>query len=218
MYKVICSDCGKEAEVPFRPTRGRPVYCRECFQKRRLPRHVKHIQEPSTWGRIIKWIVALCVIGFIIFFVISKFTVNEREVEMEVFKLINEKRSGYGLLQLQWDSDVAAVARSHSQNMAEHHFFAHENPQDEGPDQRLAKNGIIFNMAGEVIHQQDRFYLWISFIPIPKTQDQIAGGAVDGWMNSPPHRGILLDSSLTRIGVGVWSWGTTYYFTADLIG
>jgi CxxC-x17-CxxC domain-containing protein len=48
MYKVICADCGKETEVPFRPIYGRPVYCEECYQKRRLPRHVEPIQEPST--------------------------------------------------------------------------------------------------------------------------------------------------------------------------
>ena len=35
MYKITCSDCGKEAEVPFKPTEGRPVYCKECFQKHR---------------------------------------------------------------------------------------------------------------------------------------------------------------------------------------
>lgn len=35
MFKAICSDCGKECEVPFEPTEGRPVYCRECFQKHR---------------------------------------------------------------------------------------------------------------------------------------------------------------------------------------
>lgn len=35
MYKVTCSDCGKETEVPFKPTEGRPVYCRECFEKHR---------------------------------------------------------------------------------------------------------------------------------------------------------------------------------------
>lgn len=33
MYKAVCSDCGKEIEVPFRPMKGRPVYCRECYQK-----------------------------------------------------------------------------------------------------------------------------------------------------------------------------------------
>ncbi|AGF97695.1 MULTISPECIES: CxxC-x17-CxxC domain-containing protein [Methanosarcina] len=36
MHKVICSDCGVETEVPFKPTEGRPVYCREC-----LPNHRK---------------------------------------------------------------------------------------------------------------------------------------------------------------------------------
>jgi len=35
MYKITCSDCGKEAEVPFKPTEGRPVYCQECFRKHR---------------------------------------------------------------------------------------------------------------------------------------------------------------------------------------
>ena len=38
MHKSICADCGKECEVPFRPTRDRPVYCRECLNKRRPPR------------------------------------------------------------------------------------------------------------------------------------------------------------------------------------
>jgi len=33
MHKIKCSDCGADAEVPFKPTEGRPVYCRECFQK-----------------------------------------------------------------------------------------------------------------------------------------------------------------------------------------
>jgi CxxC-x17-CxxC domain-containing protein len=35
MYKVTCAECGKETEVPFKPDGTRPVYCRECFQKRR---------------------------------------------------------------------------------------------------------------------------------------------------------------------------------------
>ncbi len=38
MHKAVCSDCGKECEVPFKPTEGRPIYCRDCFQKHRPPR------------------------------------------------------------------------------------------------------------------------------------------------------------------------------------
>ena len=32
---AVCSQCGKETTVPFRPTQGRPVYCKECFQQRK---------------------------------------------------------------------------------------------------------------------------------------------------------------------------------------
>jgi len=38
MHKVTCSDCGKETEVPFKPSGDRPVYCKDCYQKHRPPR------------------------------------------------------------------------------------------------------------------------------------------------------------------------------------
>ena len=39
MHEAICADCGKDCEVPFKPTQSRPVYCRDCFEKRRRPRY-----------------------------------------------------------------------------------------------------------------------------------------------------------------------------------
>ena len=38
MHKVTCSDCGNECEVPFKPTEGRPVYCKDCFSKHKPKR------------------------------------------------------------------------------------------------------------------------------------------------------------------------------------
>ncbi|NLE26614.1 MAG: zinc-binding protein [Clostridiaceae bacterium] len=35
MYDVVCDGCGKPTQVPFQPTEGRPVYCRDCFESRR---------------------------------------------------------------------------------------------------------------------------------------------------------------------------------------
>ena len=32
MFKATCSNCGKECEVPFKPTGSKPVYCRDCFR------------------------------------------------------------------------------------------------------------------------------------------------------------------------------------------
>jgi CxxC-x17-CxxC domain-containing protein len=35
LYKAVCADCGKECEVPFKPTAGKDVYCRECYAMRK---------------------------------------------------------------------------------------------------------------------------------------------------------------------------------------
>lgn len=32
MYPAICAECGKETEVPFKPSDDRPVYCRDCYR------------------------------------------------------------------------------------------------------------------------------------------------------------------------------------------
>ena len=31
--RTTCSECAAETTVPFKPTQGRPVLCRSCFQK-----------------------------------------------------------------------------------------------------------------------------------------------------------------------------------------
>jgi len=36
-FAAICGECGKEAQLPFKPRGDRPVYCSDCFSKRRTP-------------------------------------------------------------------------------------------------------------------------------------------------------------------------------------
>jgi len=35
MHKATCSECKNECEVPFKPTEGKSVYCKECYMKRK---------------------------------------------------------------------------------------------------------------------------------------------------------------------------------------
>jgi len=35
MFSATCSNCGREALVPFRPSGSKPVYCSDCFTARR---------------------------------------------------------------------------------------------------------------------------------------------------------------------------------------
>ena len=39
MHKAVCSECGQECEVPFKPTEGKPVYCRSCYAKHKPQRY-----------------------------------------------------------------------------------------------------------------------------------------------------------------------------------
>jgi CxxC-x17-CxxC domain-containing protein len=34
-HAATCAECGEETQVPFKPRGDKPVYCRDCYQKRR---------------------------------------------------------------------------------------------------------------------------------------------------------------------------------------
>ncbi len=36
MYTAICADCKKECSIPFKPSGDRPVYCKDCFSRRKV--------------------------------------------------------------------------------------------------------------------------------------------------------------------------------------
>ncbi len=35
MFEIKCTECGNSATVPFKPTAGKPVYCKSCYSKSR---------------------------------------------------------------------------------------------------------------------------------------------------------------------------------------
>jgi CxxC-x17-CxxC domain-containing protein len=35
--RTVCSECGIETTVPFKPTQGRPVLCRQCYKNKTAP-------------------------------------------------------------------------------------------------------------------------------------------------------------------------------------
>ena len=34
MFHAVCDECGKDCEVPFRPSGDKPIYCSDCFEKK----------------------------------------------------------------------------------------------------------------------------------------------------------------------------------------
>jgi CxxC-x17-CxxC domain-containing protein len=45
MHRATCADCKKECELPFKPSGDRPVYCKECFLRRRTSNTLKVITD-----------------------------------------------------------------------------------------------------------------------------------------------------------------------------
>lgn len=45
MHQAICDDCGKECQVPFKPSGDKPIYCSDCFGK-----HGGGASRPNKFG------------------------------------------------------------------------------------------------------------------------------------------------------------------------
>jgi len=34
MYEAVCDECGQKCEVPFKPSKDKPIFCSTCFSKK----------------------------------------------------------------------------------------------------------------------------------------------------------------------------------------
>lgn len=50
--RINCSRCGEETTVPFKPTQGRPVLCRSCFQQQKSPQASAPIAAPLPEAKL----------------------------------------------------------------------------------------------------------------------------------------------------------------------
>jgi uncharacterized protein YkwD len=105
--------------------------------------------------------------------------------EGQVLALVNVQRAAAGCGALTADPALAALARAHSADMRDRHFFDHVNPDGLDPFQRAAKAGIVAHAENIAYGQPD------------------PAAVMDAWMNSPGHRANILNCDLTRLGVGV---------------
>src|SRR5438552_18830445 len=114
------------------------------------------------------------------------------DIEKAVFALTNEQRAKHGVPALEFDADLTATARGHSQDMLNRRFFSHENPDGEGSDDRIARHcRRLIGETGENV--------WMSSGRIP----QLATEIVETWMERPGHRRNILAIEFTHLGVGV---------------
>lgn len=119
----------------------------------------------------------------------TNFTVDEK-AEEEMLVLVNKERVSRGLAALVLDGKLRDVARSHSKDMFERGYFSHYTPEGLSPFDRMAKEDVSFNFAGENLALAPSVFL-----------------AMQGLMQSQGHRANILSANFDRVGIGAIDGG-----------
>lgn len=106
--------------------------------------------------------------------------------ELEVFNLINQKRTAAGLSKLKIDDEVQNVARIKAKDMVDNNYFSHNSPTYSTPFNMLKSFKVSYKTAGENI-----------------AGNSSNSKAVEAWMNSEGHKANILNSNYNYTGVGV---------------
>ncbi|WP_018931785.1 CAP domain-containing protein [Gracilibacillus lacisalsi] len=107
-------------------------------------------------------------------------------VIQKVVELTNQARSENGADSLKFDHELANVAQTKSEDMAERDYFSHTSPQYGSPFDMLQEFGVDYTKASENI----------------AAGQESAEEVVQAWLDSEGHRKNLLDPEVTHIGVG----------------
>jgi uncharacterized protein YkwD len=114
------------------------------------------------------------------------------QAEQEMVKLLNADRTSAGLVPVQVDSRLMAIARARSTDMATKHYFSHTQPDGRNVFDILTAQKITWYGAGEIIAWNNYPTLELS---TPTANSQ--------WMNSPGHKAIVMSTTLNYVGVGL---------------
>jgi uncharacterized protein YkwD len=107
-----------------------------------------------------------------------------------MFERLNRDRKANGLPPLRYDERLSDVARHHSADMRDRHFFEHESPRTGSVDNRLDAAGYAFLTARENL-----------------SEARDVERSEDGLLNSPPHYANIMADDVTHVGIGIVDGG-----------
>jgi uncharacterized protein YkwD len=112
-------------------------------------------------------------------------------LDVQILARLNAIRIGHGLRRLTLAPGLMAAARLHSRQMAVSGRFQHESPDGSAFWKRIRR---FYGAGGFHAWTVGENLLWWS--PAATAAD-----VASGWLDSPPHRQILLDPSWCELGV-----------------
>src|SRR5688500_17813059 len=118
------------------------------------------------------------------------------EVEERVVALTNDCRKQNGLQPLQAEPRLADAPRYFAGYLAKTGMLEHD-ADGTTPPERVKKRGYSHCIVAENLAME---YSSRGFTP-----DQLSRNFLQGWSESPTHRGNMLEPDITEIGIGVAS-------------
>jgi uncharacterized protein YkwD len=127
--------------------------------------------------------------------------VSLNDMESYLLNAINNQRAANGLPTVQINSGLTDLARYRSNDMASRNYFAHVNPDGKDFLGMLSDRGIAYRYAGEILARNNY------------PADQAADVAMQSYLNSAPHKAIIMDGRYSQVGVGyaLGAEGMHYY-------
>lgn len=111
-------------------------------------------------------------------------------LEQQLFERVNRDRAQKQLSPLRFDPALADIARSHSADMRDNHYFEHESPRFGLLEARLNRAGYLFINSRENLAEA------------PTVSE-----AEEGLLKSPHHYENLMATDITHVGVGIVKGG-----------
>jgi uncharacterized protein YkwD len=116
------------------------------------------------------------------------------QVESAVRCLVNATRAGQGLPALRASGRLDAAAARHSSDMVRRRYFEHVSPSGATLADRVRRTGYLSGAADWAVGED------IGWGTGPLASPE---SIVQAWMNSPPHRRVILSRRFREAGVGM---------------
>lgn len=108
--------------------------------------------------------------------------------------LVNATRDQHGLSALRESGRLTAAAERHSADMVRRRFFEHDTPDGRSVTDRVRQTGYLSGARDWALGED---------IGWGTAQLGTPAAIVEAWMNSPPHRAVILSRRFHEAGVGV---------------
>lgn len=121
---------------------------------------------------------------------------NAALIDSATLCLMNEIRLAHGLPLLHFNAPLGRIASGQAHDMVRGHYFGDQSLSGLSPLARIMASGYVAHQAKLRLHAAQNIGWGMGHAATP-------AGIVQAWMESPPHRAIILTGAYRDAGVGV---------------